>query len=38
MQPGFREKLKFMQVEVHEIELNGGVVSVFSDLTYMIQL
>jgi len=38
MHPSFREKLKLMQVKVHEIELKGGVVSVFLDLMYMIQL
>ncbi|WP_183564208.1 glycosyltransferase family 4 protein [Mucilaginibacter sp. SP1R1] len=34
----FREKLNLMRVEIHEIELEGGSVSVFSDLRYIIQL
>jgi glycosyltransferase involved in cell wall biosynthesis len=38
LQPEFLEKLKLMKVEIHEIELNGGSVSVFSDLRYILQL
>lgn len=38
LDPQFLEKLKLMQVEIHENELDGGTVSVFSDLRYIMQL